>query len=50
MKRSQFFIVTADHNPAAKQIDSPNLAPRLIAPDRQLLLFEAADTARSGEL
>jgi putative DNA modification/repair radical SAM protein len=50
IKRSQFFIVTADYNPAAKQIDSPKLAPKLVAPDRQLLLFEAADAARSGEL
>jgi putative DNA modification/repair radical SAM protein len=50
VKRSQFFIVTADHNPAVKQIDSPKLAPRLVVPDRQLLLFEAAETARSGEL
>jgi putative DNA modification/repair radical SAM protein len=50
VKRSQFFIVTADHNPAVRQIDSARLGPKLVAPDRQLLLFEAADTARSGEL
>jgi predicted DNA-binding helix-hairpin-helix protein len=50
IKRSRFFIITADHNPAAKQIDSLQLAPKLVLLDRQLLLFEAADAARSGEL
>lgn len=50
IKRSRFFIVTADDNIAARQIDSPKLASRLVVPDRQLLLFEAADAARSGEL
>jgi predicted DNA-binding helix-hairpin-helix protein len=50
VKRSRFFVITADHNPAAMQIDSPKLAPRVLTPDRQLLLFEAAETARSGEL
>lgn len=50
VKRSQFFIVTADHNPAVKQIDSTQLPQKVVVPDRQMLLFEAAESARSGEL
>jgi putative DNA modification/repair radical SAM protein len=50
VSKSQFFIVTADHNPASKHIDSPKLADRIVPDTKQLMLFEAADTARSGEL
>jgi predicted DNA-binding helix-hairpin-helix protein len=50
VKRSRFFVVTADHNPGVKQIDSLALPQRVVEPNRQLLLFEAAETARSGEL
>jgi putative DNA modification/repair radical SAM protein len=49
VKKAQYFVVTSDHNPAAKQIDSRMLPGHFTRP-RQLTLFEAADTARSGEL
>ncbi len=49
VKKAQFFIVAADHNPAAAQIDREGLPKRFHAPE-QLGLFEAAATARSGEL
>jgi len=50
VKKSQFFIVTADHNPAAKQIDAPKLPERFVRNDQQMVLFDAAETARTGEL
>ena len=49
VNRAKYFIVTADHNPSAHQIDSPKLPDKLVQP-AQLSLFEAAETARSGEL
>ena len=50
VKKSQYFVVTADSNPATKQIDSPRLPEKVVLPQKQLSLFEAAETARSGEL
>jgi predicted DNA-binding helix-hairpin-helix protein len=50
VKKSQFFIVTADHNPSAHEIDAPKLPERLVPQSQQLGLFEAAQTARTGEL
>jgi len=50
LKKSQFFIVTADHNPAARQIDAPKLPERFIQSNQQMMLFDAAQTARTGEL
>jgi predicted DNA-binding helix-hairpin-helix protein len=50
VKKSQYFIVTADSSPAHGQIDSPKLPQRFAPPQQQLALFEAAETARSGEL
>ncbi len=44
VKKARFFVVTADHNPPAKQIDAVTL------PVKQLGLFDAAETARTGEL
>ena len=49
IKKSQYFIVTADHNPAIAQIDTERL-PRKFDQPEQLGLFDAAVTARSGEL
>ncbi len=46
VNRSRFFIVAADHNPAAQQIDTQQLPKRV----EQLSLFETAETARTGEL
>lgn len=47
-KRAKAFVVTADHTPA-KLLDDP-LLPQRVKPVQQLLLFEAADSAASGEL
>ncbi len=44
--KSKFFISTADHNPAAHQIDSPRLPSKFVPQPQQLALFEA----RTGEL
>ncbi len=49
LKRARHFIVTADHNPASAQIDREALPKRFEA-SAQLGLFEAAITARTGEL
>ena len=47
-KRAEPFVIAADHT-ATKLLDGLKLIQR-VAPDRQLLLFEAADAASSGEL
>jgi len=44
IRKSQYFVVTADQNPAAKKIDAVRL------PVQQLSLFDSAETARTGEL
>ena len=50
VKKAQYFIVTADANPAARQIDKPALTTKFAAPQKQLALFETAQMARTGEL
>lgn len=50
VKKSQFFVVTADHNPSVKQIDSAHLPKKFEPASRQLTLFETAEMARTGEL
>ncbi|HEY3457093.1 MAG TPA: hypothetical protein VGK64_21120 [Bryobacteraceae bacterium] len=50
MNRARHFIVTADHNPALQLLDAPRLPERLTNRPLQLTLFEAANTARTGEL
>jgi predicted DNA-binding helix-hairpin-helix protein len=50
VKRAKYFVVTADHNPATRQIDSPKLPQKVVKPDAQLSLFETAWSARTGEL
>jgi putative DNA modification/repair radical SAM protein len=47
--KAKHFIVTADHNPAARNIDTLTLPAQFVRPE-QMTLFEAADGARSGEL
>lgn len=49
VKKSQYFIVAAEHNPAIAQIDR-EILPAKFDGSKQLGLFEAAATARSGEL
>jgi putative DNA modification/repair radical SAM protein len=50
VKKSQPFIVTADHNPAVQQLDSVKLPERFVPPTHQLMLFEAAHSAQTGDL
>ena len=50
VNRAKFFVVTSDHNPSAHDIDGVRLPERVVRPEHQLSLFEAAETARSGEL
>ena len=49
MKRAQPFLITADRNPALAQLDRAGLAARTRPGERQLLLFETARSATSGE-
>ena len=46
---AQPFLITADHNPALAQLDRGSLAARTRPVERQLLLFETARSATSGE-
>ncbi|MBV9442501.1 MAG: putative DNA modification/repair radical SAM protein [Acidobacteriaceae bacterium] len=50
IRKSQFFVLTADSNDSAREIDSLKLPTRLPQVSEQLALFQAADTARTGEL
>jgi putative DNA modification/repair radical SAM protein len=47
-KRAATFVIAADHVPSSA-LDDPKLQTQ-VAPERQLLLFESADAALSGEL
>jgi putative DNA modification/repair radical SAM protein len=49
LRKAGPFILTASANPAARQIDSVRL-PAFVAVPEQLALFEAAQTALSGEI
>jgi predicted DNA-binding helix-hairpin-helix protein len=46
VNRAQYFVVTADHNPHAKDIDKPTLSNQMTSEPEQLSLFSAL----SGEL
>jgi putative DNA modification/repair radical SAM protein len=48
--RVKFFVVAAGHNPNALLIDSSRLQNSVTPKQQQLSLFEAAQTARNGEL
>lgn len=50
LRKVRPFIVTDDHNPDAMRIDRDDLADYVAPPDRQMLLFEAAGSAASGEV
>jgi putative DNA modification/repair radical SAM protein len=50
VKKARYFLITADQNPAVKEIDTPHLPKKLATASQQLGLFEVAETARSGEL
>jgi putative DNA modification/repair radical SAM protein len=47
--RAQHFVITADHLPKRGTLDSLSLEKKFDSP-KQLLLFEAQETSRSGEL
>lgn len=49
-KRSLPFVITADDWSATRGLDSERLRSRIVAPTRQLGLFEAAVGARTGEV
>jgi predicted DNA-binding helix-hairpin-helix protein len=44
------FVIVADHNPEALRIDRSDLRQRVVTSSKQLELFTAAATARTGEL
>lgn len=49
-KRAAPFVIAADHNPALQQLDLQSLRQRLQPKQQQLLLFDAVQSARDGEL
>lgn len=49
-KRAKVFVKTADHNPALKQLESSRLKQTLRPRDQQMMLFDAAGSARTGEV
>jgi predicted DNA-binding helix-hairpin-helix protein len=50
LNRARYFVVTADHNPSLRHLDTPKLPARVTPPSNQLFLFEAASEALSGQL
>ena len=49
-KRAKSFVVTADHNPALGDLDRVNLKTLIAPKPTQLTMFEAFDSARTGEI
>lgn len=50
-KRTAAFVLTADHNPATRQLDDDQLRQQFRPPPRQLLLFDdAGQSALTGEV
>lgn len=50
LKKAKPFLITADYNADAHLLDRNDLQARVIQPERQLMLFEASTSARSGEV
>jgi putative DNA modification/repair radical SAM protein len=50
INRARYFVVTADNNPATRELEALRLPEQFDKQPRQLALFEAASIARSGEL
>lgn len=48
--RAKYFVLTIDHNPAVKQLDVLDLHQKLRQPTQQLMLFDAIESATSGEV
>ena len=49
-KRTAHFVVTADHNPGLKKLDDLHLKQQFVQQPRQLTLFDAHASAKSGEV
>ena len=49
-KRARSFVITADHNPALGDLDRINLKQMIAPKPTQLTMFEAFDSAKSGEV
>ncbi|MGB7347209.1 MAG: putative DNA modification/repair radical SAM protein [Pirellulaceae bacterium] len=48
--RAKVFVLTADHNPGLADLDKLDLAQRVKPRSQQLMLFDAASSAASGEV
>ena len=48
--RAKVFVVTADHNPALVDLDALNLQKKIRPQTKQLMLFDAANSAVTGEV
>lgn len=48
--RAKVFVSTADHNPALSGLDKLDLAQKVKPKTKQLMLFDAAQSASSGEV
>lgn len=48
--RAQYFVITADHNPALSHIDDLNLSAKAKPKSTQLMLFDTENSAIDGEL
>lgn len=49
-KRARAFVVTADHNPALRNLDRSDLKRLVQPPEKQLTFFDTFDAALTGEL
>jgi putative DNA modification/repair radical SAM protein len=49
-KRTKAFVIAADHNPALADLDKLDLKKRTEPKTKQLMLFDAATSAHSGEV
>ncbi|WP_153556395.1 putative DNA modification/repair radical SAM protein [Roseimaritima sediminicola] len=48
--RTKVFVLTADYNPGVSALDKVDLSRRVRPSSQQLMLFDAASSARSGEV
>ena len=48
--RAKYFVLTSDHNPALKNLDMLDLQRKLRPATQQLMLFDAMQSATSGEV
>lgn len=50
MESGKIFVLTSDHNPALKNLDMLDLQRKLQPATQQLMLFDAMQSATSGEV